>query len=343
MALSHVKIISKKLTARVPSLYHLSKKEFAEDASNTTNTGPYRPSPLDSYFYPRAAKYWLKQYPAQPSNKDEYEKEEIYLHELEERMKKYDKSWNMSDRTKSLYNEFGWQNEDDRANYIYGNNNNEEELKYGPGNKIDPNHYINPDFVVTSRKSIAPIQYLNNDQIRNFRGYLSNYRMMIPEQPSLFKFWNGYSALAVFTSILVTKELYVVGLHDMIDALLTWSFFGICFSIGADWLSWANTLSIQENYDKEFFPLQYKIEYLNQIIEILNNKPNQQQLLSSLLIYRNLLAEKVLQKTLNNRVNTILDNTLSKLQEKLNEENNYKKQIENEWEQETKKKIKFFF
>lgn len=110
---------------------------------------------MDYYFFPGAASIWTKKYVPQSEQNDQYQKEEVYLDEIEERMRKYDKKYSQSDKIKSLYNEFGWENRDDRAFSTYGGglSGTQDELQYGRGKKIDPSHYINPDFVNVSRQA----------------------------------------------------------------------------------------------------------------------------------------------------------------------------------------------
>ena len=50
-----------------------------------------------------------------------------------------------------LYNEFGWEAIDDRAYHWYGGTVDGE--PYGPGKKIDPSHYITPEWTNINRKA----------------------------------------------------------------------------------------------------------------------------------------------------------------------------------------------
>ena len=93
------------------------------------------------------------------------------------------------------------------------------------------------------------------DQIRRSRGSYASVRELPPEQPSIWKYWNGYSALGCFTAIMLTKEYYITGGHDMFEAILLWSFFGTIGAVASDWFAWWHTLVTQESYDREYFPL----------------------------------------------------------------------------------------
>jgi len=53
--------------------------------------GPYRPWPTESFMYPGAIQHYDAIHKPPSAKEDEFEKEEVYLDEIEERMKKYDK------------------------------------------------------------------------------------------------------------------------------------------------------------------------------------------------------------------------------------------------------------
>ena len=115
---------------------------------------PYRPWPMEKFFWQSSGEVWSKDYPTQSAQADEYPQEEVYLDEIEARMRKYDRKYSQSDKVKKLFNEFGWENQDDRAFTTYGGglSGENDELQYGRGKKIDPAQYVNPDFTPTTRK-----------------------------------------------------------------------------------------------------------------------------------------------------------------------------------------------
>lgn len=161
---------------------------------------------------------------------------------------------------------------------------------------------------------IPPIQYMTADQIRRTRGSLASVRELPPETESIWKYWNGYSCLGVFGCIMITKEYFVTGGHDMFEAILLWSIFGTVAALASDWYAWWHTLLMQEAYDKEYFPLHKAVKAYNQKLETINSKPNEKRLMAQMQKYRENIAEKVLNKTLGNRLARIVDSTITKLE-----------------------------
>jgi len=331
------------LPKRIPVLSFLSRRHQTQPPQE--NKAPYRPWPLDYYSWPGAASVWTKKHVPQSEQSDQYEKEEIYLDEIEERMRKYDKKYSQSDKIKSLYNEFGWENRDDRAFSTYGGglSGTKDELQYGRGKKIDPSHYINPDFVNVSRQTIPPVQYLTPEQIRRSRGSLASFREVPPETKSIFKTWNPYVCLGTVYAVLLTKEYYVFMGHDMIDAILLWGVVGAMCSVVFDWFAWWNVLLQQEQYDKDYFALQENVKNVNQMLDTLHTRPNELLILPQLKLYRQHLSEKVLNKTTSNRVARLMDATLKKLQDKVSEEQSSRREAENTWKRLTlERTLKYF-
>lgn len=338
MALRHTRLISKVFQNRVPTICQIGRRGIADNSAASQKVGslgaPYRPSPFDKPEYPKSAEYWEKQYPTQSAEADQYEEEEVYLDQIEERMRQYDKKYSHTEEIKKLYNEFGWSESDDRAYYTYGGglSSSKDELQYGRGKKLDPAQYVNSDFTHVMRKSVPPIEYLTAEQVRRSRGSLSNFREVPPETPSIWKYWNGISTIGVFTAFIITKEYFVLWGHDMWDALLYWCIFGIAGSVAGDWLAWWHALMAQEQYDRQFFQLQQRVDKTNDQIEALATKPNERVLLFDLLKYREELSEKVLKKTLANRVSRIMDKTLQQLNDKVSEELAIKAEAERQWQ-----------
>ncbi|ETO32879.1 hypothetical protein RFI_04237 [Reticulomyxa filosa] len=188
-----------------------------------------------------------------PSAKDdEFEKEELYLDEIEERMKKYDKKYRNTDEYNALWNEFGWEDQTDRRAkknsffleckiaFIHYGTPNEEGAQFGRGKKINPSNYINGDlYSPVKRQPIPPVQFLTAEQVRRSRGSLANFRELPPETSSIWKTWNGHAVFATFLVLWLTKEQVVFTSHDVWEGVLTWSFFGVGMAIFADWFTWS--------------------------------------------------------------------------------------------------------
>eukprot|EP01083_Nonionella_stella_P195492 720133_1 len=325
MALQHTRLISKVFKSR---LCLLSQRHQSSDSGS--GGAPYRPWPASKYNWSETADYWSTAgYKPQSEEDDTYKPEEIYLSEIEERLKKYDKKYHDSDAVKTLYNEFGWEYIDDRATYNYGGSLGG--TQYGEGKKINPAHYITPEWTNVNRKAIPPIQYMTADQLRRTRGMLASVRELPAEQDSIWKYWNAYSCLGVFGVIMVSKEFFVTGGHDMFEAIMMWSIFGTVASFASDWYAWWHTLLMQESYDREYFPLIRQVEKYNKQLETINSKPNEKKIMFQMQKYRELIAEKVLNKTLQNRLGRSIENTIQKLETKINEEAMVKKEAENQW------------
>eukprot|EP00484_Ammonia_sp_Unknown_P026457 CAMPEP_0197028190 /NCGR_PEP_ID=MMETSP1384-20130603/7935_1 /TAXON_ID=29189 /ORGANISM="Ammonia sp." /LENGTH=448 /DNA_ID=CAMNT_0042457155 /DNA_START=20 /DNA_END=1366 /DNA_ORIENTATION=- len=328
MALRHTRLTSKVFPSRLRVLSHTSKRYQTEGSSGGA---PYRPWPAAKYQHPETADYWSANgYRPQSEKDDEYPDEKVYLSEIEERLRTYDRKYCDSDRVKALYNEFGWDDIDDRATHTYGDVTWVGE-QIGKGKKIDPSHYVTPEWTNVDRKPIPPVQYMTAEQVRRARGSLATVREMPPETESIWKYWNGYSALGVFTATMVTKELYVMGGHDFFEAIATFGTFGVAAAIAADWYAWWHTLLMQEGYDRQYFPLLTAVKKYNAQLETINSKPNEKKLMFQMQKYREMIAEKVLSKTLSNRLGRIVESTVAKLESKVNEEAMTKKEAENAW------------
>eukprot|EP00483_Globobulimina_turgida_P000096 UN00096 len=325
MALQYTRLISKVFKSR---LYVISQRRASSESG--TGGAPYRPYPATKYQWSESADYWTQNgYKPQSEEDDAYEVEEIYLSEIEERLQKYDQKYCDSDKVKALYNEFGWEAIDDRATYNYGGSLGGSQ--YGEGKKINPAHYVTPAWTNVGRKAIPPIQYMTADQIRRSRGSLASIREVPPEQDSVWKYWNFYSCLGVFGTIMVSKEFFVTGGHDMFEGLMMWGIFGTVASFAADWYAWWHTLLLQEAYDREYFPLMKAVKKYNKELEKFNSKPNEKKIMFQMQTYREIVAEKVLNKTLQNRLGRSVESTLQKLDSKISEEGTTKKEAENQW------------
>merc|ERR1712087_550443 len=182
-----------------------------------------------------------------------------------------------------------------------------------------------------NRKAVPPIQYMTADQLRRSRGSLASIRELPAETKSIWKYWNFYSCLGGFSAIMVSKEFFVTGGHEMMEAMMMWSIFGIVASVASDWYAWWHTLLMQEAYDRKYFPLLSAVQKYNAMLENVNGKPNEKKLMAHIQQYREMLAEKVLQKTLANRIGRVTESTVAKLEAKLSEEAQTKKAAEDSW------------
>merc|ERR1712083_1009559 len=134
-----------------------------------------------------------------------------------------------------------------------------------------------------------------------------------------------------FSAIMLWKEFFVTGGHDMFEAILLWSIFGTVASIASDWYAWWHTLLMQESYDRKYFPLLRAVKKYNKMLENFNQKPNEKKLAMQMGAYREMVAEKVLDKTLGNRLGRIVESTVSKLEAKVSEESMVRKTAEDQW------------
>ena len=168
MALQHTRLIAKVFKSRVALLSHSVRYNTDDSGSGGA---PYRPYPAAKYYWPETADYWISEgKKPQSEQADEYESEQVYLSEIEERLRTYDKKYCDDEKVKELYNEFGWDTVDDRATYNYGGTLGGEQ--YGPGKKIDPSHYVTPSWCNTNRKSYV----YNISYIANLRGIMYIYK-----------------------------------------------------------------------------------------------------------------------------------------------------------------------
>jgi len=267
-----------------------------------------------------------------PSAKDdEYEKEEVFLDEIEERMKKYDKKYRNTDEYNALWNEFGWENQSDRPFIFYGAPR-EDATQFGRGKKIDPANYVNVDASMVKRQPVPPVQLLTPEQIRRNRGSLANFRELPPEAPSVWKTWNAYAAFGTFIALLLAKENVVITAHDLWEGIMTWGFFGIGMAIIADWYAWLEGTAAQDDFDRKLFASNKAVKTLHDRLEALSTKPDEKKILVNLMAYRETLSEKVLNKSLANQVARIIDSTLTKLQDKISEEVTSRREVEKQWQ-----------
>ena len=157
MSLSRCRSVARALRNRqlgASALQSQQRWSFSDEGPKSNEGAAYRPWPMDFYSYPDSAKYWSKKYPSVAADKDDYDKEELYLDEIEARMQKYDKRYRNTDEWKKLNNEYGWEDQDDRAFYYYGSGLGAEPGnpdQFGRGQKIDPAHYVHNEVITVQR------------------------------------------------------------------------------------------------------------------------------------------------------------------------------------------------
>merc|ERR1719242_1759320 len=125
-------------------------KRFNSD----TGASEFMPFPFDKYKMPSAAKKWLSKYPN--STNDLYEEEFVYLDEIEDRISDHFKKQRQSPRYREALNEFGVMGDYDDVYKVYPPIDTKN-TTFGRGNKINPAHYVNSQFLRTSR-----VNYVND-------------------------------------------------------------------------------------------------------------------------------------------------------------------------------------
>ena len=174
MSLQHTRILSKVFNrGYIKGFNGFQSFRFNTSASDDdTQPGgaPYRPAPFDQYYKPKSADYWSKNgYKPTSEAADQYPKEELYLDEIEERLRKYDKKYSKADEIKNLWNEYALEHSDDKAFAVYGgglSTSQDDVSAFGRGKKLDPSLYINGDYAAINRKPIPPLQFLTKEQVR---------------------------------------------------------------------------------------------------------------------------------------------------------------------------------
>lgn len=282
---------------------------------------PYMPWPFDKYKRPGSAKYWLSKYPASDEANDQYEDEQIYLDELDDRVKNAAKNYSPSQRWKDAYNEYGWYS-DLHVTEFYGNigGDSSQELiqKYGRGNKINPAHYINPKYSIVGR-TVLPTQYVHPD-LRKRLGPLQYLLQLPPEEPSVMKFWSPWNLFGAFVVVACSKEYFIVH-HDLGHAHAFWTTWAIIISVCVDWWTWWQVLRGQERYDHHYFPLNEKVEDLFRELNKLEDKPCVAAEMAPIGDYVRKLNQRVLDKKRADAISAVNLETIEALETKLKEEN----------------------
>lgn len=306
-----------------PSALRIVQKQQARH-----NT-PYMPWPFDTFQKPGSAKYWLSKHPATDASQDEYERELIYIDELDKRIQTAQKNYQPSQKWKDAYNEYAWVNDDpvtESYGSIAGLGSEEIAAKYGRGNKIDPSHYINPKFYKQDRV-VLPNPYVHPD-LRKRMGPLRNLLAIPPEEASVFKLWNPYIMLGSIGTIMISKEYFIIS-HDFWHAILFWACWSFIITVGVDWATWWYALRGQEWYDQHYFPLNEQTEELFKLLDHLESRPALAGFFASMGPHLNNLAQAVVDKKKKELISEANLTAAEKLQMKVKEEMGQKTQASN--------------
>ena len=78
---------------------------------------------------------------------------------------------------------------------------------------------------------------LTPEQVRRTRGSLASWREMIPENPSILKYWSVLPALTAFSVIAFTKERLIIepNVIEQVGIFCTMCCIG---AVVQDWWSW---------------------------------------------------------------------------------------------------------
>lgn len=251
------------------------------------------PWPFDKYKRPAAAQYWLSKAPKTSAEQDQYPEEFIYLDELEERIENFHELHENSPKFDAIYNEYGWEDHlPVTKGYPTLGKGKNEARHYGRGNKINPAHYIGPEFQMVSRLTLPAIQHMPINLVRN-HGALRGYLELPPEEPSVFKFWNAYQISGMAAIVLVSKEIFMIE-HDIVHAMFFWGGLSAITALCIDWWMWWQALRSQEFYDRKFFPLNEKVEKLYQLLEDMEKKGSEKQIVLAAQVYGQKLSEQML-------------------------------------------------
>jgi len=292
---------------------------------------PYMPHPFDTFQRPGAAKYWLSKHPPTDASQDEYEKELIYIDELDKRISAAQKNYQPSQKWKDAYNEYGYQ-DDNPVTESYGNiagiASDEIDAKYGRGNKIDPSHYINPRFYKQDRV-VVPSPYVHPD-MRKRMGPLRNMLSLPPDEASVFKLWNPYVMFGSVMTIMLSKEYFLIG-HDFWHAMLFWTTWSFVITVIVDWTTWWYALRGQEWYDQHYFPLNEQCEKLFKVLDQLENRPHVAGYFAAFVPYIRDLAQQVVEKKKADMMSDANISAAEKLAMKLKEEAGQAAQVKNQF------------
>jgi len=273
-------------TSAVKSHIYVSKR------FNETGASEFMPFPFDKYKMPGAAKKWLAKYPNNSNNV--YEEEFVYLDEIEDRISDHFKKQRQSPKYREALNEFGVIGDYDDVDKVYPPIDTKN-LTWGRGNKINPSHYVNAQFLETDRVHFVNDKIVPRHLLRN-AGTLGNAQGVPPESPSLFKFWNFWHMMGAAFIITVGKEWLILSSHDTHHYMMWFLVWGWFSGLGCDLFLWWKCLRGQEYYDQRFFPLQENVDNLFTLLDRLEKKPNMGLVLTKYHGYLEKMRERLVTK-----------------------------------------------
>jgi len=274
-----------------PSATSAVKHAYMSKRFNEGGVGDVMPWPFDKYKMPAAAKKWLSKYPN--STNDNFEEEFVYLDEIEDRISDHFKKQRQSPKFREAQNEFGLIGDIDDVDKVYPPIDTKN-TTFGRGNLINPAHYVNPQFVGTSRVHVVNDKIIPRHLMRNMGTFLS--QSVPPESPSLFKFWNFWHMFGATFIITVGKEWVILSSHDTHHYMMWFLCWGWFSGLLCDLFLWWKALRGQEYYDQRFFPLQENVDNLFTLLDRLEKKPDMGIVLGKYNTYVDNLRERLVTK-----------------------------------------------
>jgi len=262
-------------------------KRFNEGGSNAD----YMVWPFDKYKMPAAAKKWLSKYPG--GKDDGFEEEYVYLDEIEDRISNHYKTQRLGQRYRDALNEYAVMGDYDDVDKTYPVM--KQDLTWGRGNKINPAHYVNAQFLTSGRLKHTNDKITPRHLLRN-KGTVGLMQSLPPESPSLFKFWNFWHMCGAAFIVTVGKEWLILSSHDTHHYMMFFLVCGWFSGLLCDLFLWWKCLRGQEYYDQRFFPLQENVDNLFTLLDRLEKKPDMGAILGKYHGYVDTLRERLVTK-----------------------------------------------
>jgi len=275
----------------VPSATSAVKHAYVSKRFNEGGSANHMPWPFDKYKMPAAAKKWLSKYPA--GKDDGFEEEFVYLDEIEDRISGHFKKQRLSQRYRDTLNEYAVMGDYDDVDKTYPVM--KQDLTWGRGNKINPAHYVNAQFLPVSRLNHINDKITPRHLLRN-RGYVGLMQSLPPESPSLFKFWNFWHMCGAAFIVTVGKEWLILSSHDTHHYMMFFLVCGWFSGLLCDLFLWWKCLRGQEYYDQRFFPLQENVDNLFTLLDRLEKKPDMGSILGKYNGYVDAIRERLVTK-----------------------------------------------
>merc|ERR1719510_1002402 len=275
----------------VPAATSAVKHAYVSKRFNEGGSANHMPWPFDKYKMPAAAKKWLSKYPA--NRDDGFEEEFVYLDEIEDRISGHFKKQRLSQRYRDALNEYAVMGDYDDVDKTYPVM--KQDLTWGRGNKINPAHYVNAQFLPVSRLNHINDKITPRHLLRN-RGYVGLMQSLPPESPSLFKFWNFWHMCGAAFIVTVGKEWLILSSHDTHHYMMFFLVCGWFSGLLCDLFLWWKCLRGQEYYDQRFFPLQENVDNLFTFLDRLEKKPDMGVVLGKYNAYVDSLRDRLVAK-----------------------------------------------